>query len=405
MRPHKYSFGLAFGVALCLAMPLNTLLAVPPTVVYPTGVWPDDVNNVQAAVSAGGIVLLKAVNSSGTPTAFNFGTPELLPGRKVLIEANVTIRGESVGAARTTIQGGLSPFSGFTAVSRRITGIDFKGPGISAIGILASKDSLDVSGNRISGLVPVRNGVGFTETEGVFVSGFDSHAVSGSVRVAGNEIDLSTSTAQFRFGIQLDSINADVDISENEISVGQSPIIGRVIDSEGIALLRCHARVHVSENIVRLGTNPVYLGIDGAGDADATFDISDNLVLNDSPSADGIVLQGGGFNSGIVGGRITGNVVINHGSQYGAISLYGLVSDVTVAGNSISGDGAYGLLVSFAYGTDKAVGNRLLGNELESFKAGVADVYLDANSQNTTVRGECGTVIDLGINNSVSCED
>ena len=35
------------------------------SVVYPTGVFPDDVQNVQAAVDKGGVVLLKAVNVSG----------------------------------------------------------------------------------------------------------------------------------------------------------------------------------------------------------------------------------------------------------------------------------------------------------------------------------------------------
>lgn len=48
---------------------------VVPTVVYPTGVYQDDIKNVQSAVSAGGTVLLKATDQFGTPTAFNFGGP------------------------------------------------------------------------------------------------------------------------------------------------------------------------------------------------------------------------------------------------------------------------------------------------------------------------------------------
>ncbi len=42
-------------------------------VVYPTGNPADDVANVQAAVDLGGTVLLKAVDQSGAPRAFNFG--------------------------------------------------------------------------------------------------------------------------------------------------------------------------------------------------------------------------------------------------------------------------------------------------------------------------------------------
>ena len=43
------------------------------TVVYPTGSYPLDVQNVQAALDGGGTVLLKATNAAGVPTAFDFG--------------------------------------------------------------------------------------------------------------------------------------------------------------------------------------------------------------------------------------------------------------------------------------------------------------------------------------------
>jgi hypothetical protein len=64
------------------------------SVVYPSGVFPDDVLNVQAAVDLGGNVLLKATNAAGQPTAFNFGTPEALPDRQVLLTTDVSILGE-----------------------------------------------------------------------------------------------------------------------------------------------------------------------------------------------------------------------------------------------------------------------------------------------------------------------
>ena len=45
----------------------------PTTTVYPTGSFPLDVQNVQAAINAGGTVLLKATNAADQPIAFNFG--------------------------------------------------------------------------------------------------------------------------------------------------------------------------------------------------------------------------------------------------------------------------------------------------------------------------------------------
>src|SRR6266576_5757478 len=46
-------------------------------VVYPTGVYPTDVQNVQAAVDQGGTVVLKARSTAGVPTHFNFGPPAI----------------------------------------------------------------------------------------------------------------------------------------------------------------------------------------------------------------------------------------------------------------------------------------------------------------------------------------
>jgi hypothetical protein len=46
---------------------------MPGTLVYPTGSFPLDVQNVQAAIDGSGTIILKATNSAGQPTAFNFG--------------------------------------------------------------------------------------------------------------------------------------------------------------------------------------------------------------------------------------------------------------------------------------------------------------------------------------------
>jgi hypothetical protein len=393
-------FMIATGLNVMLG--LSTALAGT-SIVYPTGVWPDDVNNVQAAVSTDGTVLLKAVNRAGKQTAFNFGTQEYLAGRKVLIEANVNIQGETIRGSRTTIQGGLDPFRGYTPVSRRISGLDFVGPLDGAIEILATAGTLEISNNRISGIVPLLLGVNFSETQGVFISGYGTTAVTGSIQIWNNRIDLSDSTAQFRFGMQLDTVYADVNILGNQVLIGQSPVNGRLIDSEGIAAVRCHGKVTISFNSVRLGANEVYVGIGAYGDADASYTVAGNIVTSDAPLADGISFSGNSrFTTGFTGGVIEDNVVSMHNSD-AAISLYGTVSGVTVRDNFIVGDSSFGLIISNFYDADVEANNQLIDNDLEFFNAGVASIVLDTNTQNTTVRGICGTVIDLGKGNHVSC--
>jgi hypothetical protein len=396
-----------FTIAMGLGVMLRLSTAFAGTsVVYPTGVWPDDVNNVQAAVSTDGMVLLKAVNRAGKPTAFNFGTPEYLAGRKVLIEANVNIQGETIRGSRTTIQGGLDPFRGYTPVSRRISGVDFVGPLDGAIEILATAGTLEISNNRISGIVPSTFGGNFSETEGVFISGYGTTDVTGSIQIWNNRIDLSDSTATFRFGLQLDTVYADVNILGNQVLIGQSPVNGRMIDSEAIAAVRCHGKVTISFNSVRLGENEVYVGIGAYGDADASYTVAGNIVTNDAPMADGIRFNGkSSISTGFTGGLIEDNVVSMHNSN-AAISLYGLVSGVTVRDNFIVGDSAsFGLIISNFFDADVEANNQLIDNAFEFFNAGIASIYLDTNTQNTTVRGTCGTVIDLGKGNHVSCRN
>ena len=60
---------------------LVLLIAAPPSLaaagtVFPTGVFPGDVERVQAELDRGGVVLLKSTNARGKPTAFNFGPAE-----------------------------------------------------------------------------------------------------------------------------------------------------------------------------------------------------------------------------------------------------------------------------------------------------------------------------------------
>jgi hypothetical protein len=46
--------------------------------------------------------------------------------------------------------------------------------------------------------------------------------------------------------------------------------------------------------------------------------------------------------------------------------------------------------------------NSFVGNNISHFSSALADVLLDVDSQNTIVKGDSGSVIDLGTNNWVS---
>src|SRR5262245_46007156 len=123
------------------------------TTVYPTGSFPLDVQNVQAAIDGGGTVVLKATNAAGQPTAFNFGPP-VVTGSGVNLTTDVTILGEQVGQYMTTINGGFNTILGLVPIKSTIQGIDFEGPLDAPIALVASTGS-DIVGNRIRGVVPV----------------------------------------------------------------------------------------------------------------------------------------------------------------------------------------------------------------------------------------------------------
>ena len=106
-------------------------------VVYPTGIFPGDVVNVQTALGLGGSILLKATDASGTPTAFNLG-PAAEAGGTVFLTTDVTLRGETLDEHMTTIAGGNFPVVGFKPIRSRIHGIHFERPRGVAIYLTAS---------------------------------------------------------------------------------------------------------------------------------------------------------------------------------------------------------------------------------------------------------------------------
>ena len=386
------------------------------TIVHPTGIFPDDVNHVQTAIDSGGTVLLTALNMAGKPMAFNFGTPEFLPGRNVFINVDVEIVGESVGAHRTTITGGFVPIQSSAQVKSRIAGIDFRHPKVGAINLSASAGS-EISGNRIHapvpGLVcvvppPCPVGDLYSFAQGVGVGSYGApQLVTGKIRITGNYMediigDSSGGAFPDTFGFQADTAAADYEITDNTI---------RNTSTYGIAIERVqNSSVRIANNRIELGGPDASVGIFIDGDQTVAFEVAHNRVVTTAPSPflDGIAAAANEAlgTDGIVGARIHHNHVTMHSSLFGGVSLYDVVIDGVVKDNLVDGDGAYALQIS-TFGVPPigiASFNRFVDNKVDFFSASVADVFLDTNSANNVVIGKCSSSLDLGVGNSVRCD-
>ena len=221
--------------AMCCAMLFQSPMSwadpsrnAPDEVVYPTGNFPADVENVQAAVDGGGLVLLKATNVDGQSTSFNFGPPVRGVGSGVDIESDVWVLGETTGTHTTTIAGGFIPFFGLNG-HVRIESLDFEAPLLSAI-IVVRSTGAEIVGNRITSVVPELLDFGLTEGRAIkFLA--NSHPITGTVVVADNVIlDMH---ADLSDAIVFDEVEADVHIEGNCIED---------VQSNGIFLINSRAR-------------------------------------------------------------------------------------------------------------------------------------------------------------------
>jgi hypothetical protein len=147
-------------------------------VVYPTGQHPADVNNVQAAVSAGGRVLLKATDTAGVFTPFNVG-PAVAGSGTVFLNADVQLTGKTVAGRMTTITGGDTPFRSLKLVESvliRNNVLSVEGP--EAEGIHAFGD--EVYNKKVQNLSVEKNEI--TVTDGLAGIGLWGEVVGAEVR-------------------------------------------------------------------------------------------------------------------------------------------------------------------------------------------------------------------------------
>jgi hypothetical protein len=381
-------------------------------VVYPTGDFPADTENVQAAANLGGTVLLKSTSMAGIPTAFNFGefAPEQSAcGRQVFLERDVRLLGERVGPVRTIIKGGTRPIavglipscveyviSPFTP-RVLIAGIDFEQPEQAAIDVYKAS-SVEIEDTRISNVVTV-----FGIATGINI--FGDFASPTSVVIRNNRIRFAAPDAGWSHAIVLADLAADVSVLQNVIAVTQS--------FSGILVVR------QSGGTVRINDNYVTPNREAPGVAGGTgiyvFESSDDTsrpARRYQIVGNRLVNQSGGIGLVCFAGSIDGAVIDgNHITTSGAIGLDegiylgGNVSNARVSGNRIEGEGAYGIDVfsTQSGGTGQAAeSNAFVGNDMRRFNAGIAHVFLDTHTMNNTaVVGESDIVVDLGVGNRI----
>ena len=384
----------------------------PFSIVYPTGVYPDDVTRVQAALDRGGTVILKAVTAAGVPSPFNFGTG-LAVGQSsgVFLNKDVILVGEHAGSHRSTILGGFLPILGLLPTKSTIRGIDFESPIWTAITIGASTGSV-ITDNVFRNVVPVRvrvpSGAIITFAQAIGFSGYDNSGpapglITGHVLVARNTID--GARAIFSNGIQFDSFSADAEIADNDISNVNDDTTET---GSGIVIIRAEGRVDIIGNVIAPGPTQNF-GADGIfidGNQGARYEVIGNTIRCVAPYADGIDIVGGDATTttGTVDAKVIANSVSVNGVFAFGIFLWDLVTETKITANSIQGAGTFALGIStYGFETNTASLNSFIGNGLRNFVSNQADLYYDVNTQNNKEVGFCRSVIDLGSGNSSTC--
>lgn len=375
-------------------------------IIFPTGIYPHDVETVQAAVDLGGRVLMKAVNTDGVLTPWSFG-PAALDSGVVILTADVAISGERVDDEMTTIKGGLLPFFKPFGIGRlepirlKISGLNFEGPLSRAIQINRSIE-VEIIGNRISdikGVLIQQGDLEFTSGTGISVfGGNDPNAVTGRVVIRDNVFE--EITADSSMPIQILAGAARTIIKEN---------VFRRVKGFGINIaFHADQDVDVEANLLTLDAEasdpfPDHVGIAVFGGGDTTYRIVDNVVLTNNPLDRGILVFGFAAPDAISGAVVERNWVAMEEALI-ALELGGEVHRALVRNNQFRGSGLAAIAVLDApfLGSPPAIGNTFIGNSVAVFNSAVADVFLDSHSVNTVVTGFGGTLVDLGTNNQVT---
>ena len=366
-------------------------------VIYPTGAFPQDLENVQAAVNVGGRVLLKATDVNGAPQAFNFG-PATASGRRVTTVRDTEIVGETTGAAMTTVIGGnlaILSLGGHLAVR----GIHFDGQRAAAV-LIAVSTGAEITGNWITHVTGFPTPFGVKKGQGIWVTFVSSiEAISGNLLISDNLID--NIDAEEGLGIAMAGFASEARVVRNRI---------RGVNTEGILVVGNLGPVWVEDNVVipgpekfpgiasagigiAAGMNTLLFGLTELG---GPYYINRNEVVCDNPNADCILL----FESR--GAVVTNNHLVLRGA-FDGITLLNDASDSYIGQNRVEGTGLFAIdIFQIPLFEPSVRANTFVGNNIARMRSEVVDVFLDVNAQDTVLVGQSGSVVDLGVNNSIT---
>ena len=219
----------------------GTAIAAERVVVYPTGQFPADVENVQSAIdslhAAGvdGVLVLKAIDAGGTPTPFNFGDdPDPMNRGSIIIggdpSGSISIRGtkdddDDDNGPWTTIYGGFVPITMQRRDDFEVRNVRFDGAFQHAILVQSATNTI-IKNNQILDTVGYPDffrdpndpsqGI-FPLTRAIYLEGlgFNADEITGKILIKANLID--TATAAFTDGITTFFTNAKTTVGNNTI--------------------------------------------------------------------------------------------------------------------------------------------------------------------------------------------
>jgi hypothetical protein len=364
----------------------------PDQVVFPTGQSATDVANVQSAIDQGGTVLLKAVDMSGIPTPFEFGSTGTTS-----LSADVTIVGETIAGRMTTIHGGTQPFRAvsFRPVRSAIRGIHFDAPRSAAV-FLHFSNGFEFRGNVVTDVVGSPD-FGGTKGQAVWITEFPG-GVTGTVTIAENLVERVF--ADLSYGVAMAGFGATTTIARN---------IFRGTTDTGILVVGGTQPVWIEDNLIVPGDRP-FPGFFSTGNGifvgqgRGAFYIRRNVVVCGNPFADGIALSGHIVAPNRVpgGSVVERNDVTMRNSIFGGITIYGQIDPSLIATNRVRGNGAYAIFFSSYFGNEQTSSIVFRGNDIAEFRSTVADVFFDAITRDNVLTGQSGTVVDLGVNNRIT---
>ena len=402
--------------------------------IYPTGDSTEDVSRIQTAVDdfaaaqRDGVILLKAHNTDGVPTAFNFDS-ESEPEQRgsVLIDGapagGISFIGEVFNGVQTAIVGGNKPIHMVRHDRLFVRDIEFRGAFLHAIFVQAANEV--VIRNNV-----FLNTVGFEEffnddnpsginplTRVIYLEGlnFDPNQITDKIVIVDNIID--TAMAGFTDGIALFWTNAKTWIANNQIA-GVNFAIRQDNYGQPVYI--------VANDLMGLVPMPQFVGIGvgvgcGLGDSAYAIVVDNDISVEDNQggSAAGIASAGGdlfGPDCSLMGSMVARNHVhlINGfaGIELVAFSV-GLgdaqVSDNVIRKNTFSGDALFGILVGGFKDpqaapeiTIQTTNNAVLRNDFSQLETAESDIFFDGfTNNNVAAVRDRDTVTNEGIDNLV----